>query len=583
MTSSGRSIANQWAQDWARGRRGGKGQTRTGQNTDRIGQKRPEWLGPRLGVSEAIEAAGRKGWSLEAETRLMSALAVIPADNRDTWVPYGAAMHDTGWPSAFEIFHRWSQTNGGDKYKGRDDCAYTWKSFDRPYSGIPATLASIYADARARGWVDPGSVSSKFNGVDSAPHVISASILENQISFKDLDGSGNPKETCANVRVALTMLGIECRYDLFHERQYVAGQVIEQWAGEIADNSVLALRAVIQAQFDFDPPTQTTIDALTMECLDHAYDPLLDYLDGLQWDGQPRLRTWTRDYLGVEDTPLNRMIAGLSLTAAVRRARKPGTKFDHVVVLEGLEGLGKSSAVAILAGVENFSDQEILTLDERRQQEALQGVWLYEIAELAGMHRADIERVKAFVTRTMDRTRPAYGRKRVDRPRRCVFFASCNNERYLQAQTGNRRFWPLKCSSIDRDGLTNVRDQLWAEASLIESKGISLALDEKFWPLAAEIQESRRVQDPWEIALETIERCNHAQLFYDAEREFRIATSDLIGPILEIPLAQQTTPHYQRLGNIMRKFGWEGPKVIRIRVFENKPETRTVRGFTKYF
>jgi predicted P-loop ATPase len=316
-----------------------------------------------------------------------------------------------------------------------------------------------------------------------------------------------------------------------------------------------------------------------MECLDHAYDPILDYLDGLQWDGKPRLAMWLYDYLGADDTPLNRMIAGLSLVAAVRRARHPGTKFDHVIVLEGLEGMGKSSAVAILAGPENFSDQEILTLDERRQQEALQGVWLYEIAELAGMHRADIERVKAFVTRTMDRTRPAYGRRRVDKARRCVFFASCNSSHYLLSQTGNRRFWPVKCHKVAMDELAGARDQLWAEASMIEARGVGLALPAAFWPAASEVQESRRMRDPWEDRLAHIEEgCSKVQRF---DTEYRITTVDLLDTVLVIPVGQQTQIHYNRIGATMRLLGWEGPKTIRMRIMEKSNATKPDKGFLK--
>src|SRR5690606_5186613 len=141
--------------------------------------------------------------------------------------------------------------------------------------------------------------------------------------------------------------------------------------------------------------------------------PVCEYLDSLDWDGTPRLSRWLTSYLGAEDTELNRAIGRLVLVAAVRRAREPGGKFDTIVVLEGrIQGEGKSTALAILAGRENFSDQDILALDAKAQMENVEGVWIYEICELEGMTRADVSKVKAFASRQEDRARPAYGRFR---------------------------------------------------------------------------------------------------------------------------------------------------------------------------
>jgi predicted P-loop ATPase len=119
------------------------------------------------------------------------------------------------------------------------------------------------------------------------------------------------------------------------------------------------------------------------------------------------------------------------LIAAVRRVRSPGCKFDYIVVLEGSQGVGKSSLLKILAGEDNFSDNEVLGLDKREQQEAIQGVWIYEIAELEGLGRSDVTKVKLFASKTVDSARPAYARSRVDRPRQGIFVATTNEETYL--------------------------------------------------------------------------------------------------------------------------------------------------------
>src|SRR5262249_42139265 len=154
------------------------------------------------------------------------------------------------------------------------------------------------------------------------------------------------------------------------------------------------------------------------------------------WDGKKRIDTWVIIYLDCKDTPLNRAIGRLVLIAACRRARQPGCKFDNITVLEGPEGTNKSTAIRILAGDENFSDQSILGASDKEVQEQLEGIWMHENADLAGMVRAEVERVKAFASRQVDRARPAYGRVREDRQRRSIEWGTTNNKEYLLGQTG---------------------------------------------------------------------------------------------------------------------------------------------------
>ena len=208
------------------------------------------------------------------------------------------------------------------------------------------------------------------------------------------------------------------------------------------------------------------------------------------------------DYLNCEDTPLNSACVRKTMIAAVARVRKPGCKFDTILVLEAPEGFNKSSAWQVLAGEENFSDEKIIGKESREVQEQLATIWIHENADLAGMKKAEVETVKAFASRTVDRARPAYGHFQKNQPRHSIEVGTTNSDEYLQSQTGNRRFWPMRVlRAIDLEKLKEDRLQLWGEAAHYQSKGESLTLDESMWPDAGVEQEKRRVKDPWEAVL----------------------------------------------------------------------------------
>jgi hypothetical protein len=271
--------------------------------------------------------------------------------------------------------------------------------------------------------------------------------------FRDCDKSGKPKPSLANAVIAIHALAIKVRYDMFHNRIHVTynGQSKTIHEGLLTDNTISAIRSLINNTYQLDCGDPNTLAAIKEIAWNNAYDPVLDMLDDcqLKWDKVKRLDTWVIVYLDCNDTPLNRAIGRLVLIAACRRARRPGCKFDNITVLEGDEGTNKSTAIRILAGDENFSDQSILGASDKEVQEQLDGIWMHESADLAGMLRAEVERVKAFASRQTDRARPAYGHVREDRQRRSIEWGTTNNDEYLLAQTGNRRFWPLKTGKIN--------------------------------------------------------------------------------------------------------------------------------------
>jgi predicted P-loop ATPase len=294
--------------------------------------------------------------------------------------------------------------------------------------------------------------------------VVAPSFDQRAISFQHSKSPRGIASSLENANAALAMLELDCRYDIYHDKIVVRGTALDA-RGDVLDNLdnvTLKVRQAVLNRFGFDPGANFTYDALISRCLDYVFDPVRDYLDALRWDGKPRLDGWLRTYCGIADTALNRAIGRKVLVAGVRRVRQPGCKFDYIMVLEGTQGAGKSTMLKLLAGEENFTDSEILGYEKREQQEAVQGIWIYEIAELDGLHKSDVTKVKLFASKTVDSARPAFGRSRVDRPRRGIFVATTNDETYLRDTTGNRRFWPVGwIEKIDLVAISFGPKRLW--------------------------------------------------------------------------------------------------------------------------
>lgn len=230
--------------------------------------------------------------------------------------------------------------------------------------------------------------------------------------------------------------------------------------------------------------------------------PVRDWLDSLQWDGTPRIETWTSAYLGADPTAFHHTIGALWLVSAAARIYRPGVKADHMLILEGPQGARKSTAIKVLAGEDWFTD-ELPELGSKDAAIHMQGIWIVEIAELDAIGRAEVSRIKAFLTRTTDRFRPPYGRYTVEVPRQCVFAGTVNPDTYLRDETGNRRFWPLRCGTIDIAALARDRDQLWAEAVHRFHAGAIWWIDNPALQAEArDAQEQRYQADAWDDLIE---------------------------------------------------------------------------------
>lgn len=249
---------------------------------------------------------------------------------------------------------------------------------------------------------------------------------------------------------------------------------------------------------DIMTPASVAGQAVEAVARDRKYHPVREYLDGLTWDGTPRIERWLIGYLGATDTPYIRAVGPRWLISAIARIYRPGAQADCALILEGPQGIRKSSALRILA--EPWFADRLSDLGSKDAAMETKGVWIIEIAELDTMSRAEVGTIKAFITRPQDRFRPPYGKRLVDLPRQCVFAGTVNPEGgYLKDATGGRRFWPVVCGTIDTAALQRDRDQLWAEARVRFEAGAPWWLNSRdLEALATEQQADRYQGDAWD-------------------------------------------------------------------------------------
>jgi predicted P-loop ATPase len=371
----------------------------------------------------------------------------------------------------------------------------------------------------------------------------------------------------ANIRIALAKLGVAIRYDMFADRMLVDG--LPDFGPALEDAAVNRLWLTFGRQFHFYPELELMRIVVSDTGRINQFHPVRDYLDGLTWDGKPRLDKWLVSYAGAEDNEYTRAVGALFLIAAVRRVRQPGCKFDEMLVIEQpLQGTDKSSALAVLAVNEDwFGDDLPLNVDEKKVIETLRGRWIIEAAELSGLKKADVEHLKAFLSRRRDRARMAYGRLPIEAARQSVVAGTTNKFMYLRDVSGNRRFWPVLIERFNLPALRRDRDQLWAETAAREAKGESIRLAPELWPVAGEEQQQRLADDPYVEVLRE----------YIGDLEGKIKAMN-VWLILDLRGSQLTQEAYVRMSEAMKRIGWVRPNKSGMLRFGGEPQSAFVRG-----
>lgn len=448
-----------------------------------------------------------------AETVAMAEEAVgfLSPDDYTQWIEIGMACKAGLGSAGYLIWDAWSSKSA--KYAGEADTARRWKTFK------PSTisLAALFSRAEAQGWESPWAKAEK-RKLARKPKPAQAAAPEYDYGQASADPSpppapppdtsethfdatkapaeeggysppGEPPEdddewrkwlvrksgdttSClANAELILSHLKPwqgAIGYDEFAERTMFrkrlpcdpCGPVTGVWSDHL--DSMTAIWLQRSWRVEFSP--KTVLQAVEVVAQKNKFHPVREALAELApWDGISRNGDWLSDYLGVKKTPYSELVGRFFLRAMIKRVMEPGCKFDYCLVLEGEQGLGKSTAARILAW-RWFADTD-LDLSNKDALMALAGHWVYEISEMGSLMRAEEKKQKSFLSRQDDEYRPPYGRRMIKVARQSVFIGTTNEEEYLKDATGGRRFWPVLCESeFNLDGLRENMPQMYAEA-----------------------------------------------------------------------------------------------------------------------
>jgi len=386
---------------------------------------------------------------------------------------------------------------------------------------------------------------------------------EKLLDWNKKDGvNTTPKITFNNIEVMLKNI-IEIKdkfvYNAFNERLEIKGHV--PWENNrinrynaINDREIESIRLFISRKMKAQFTSNDMWKAVDLVAAANVYHPIKDVLEEYKWDGTPRIDTWLTKYCGAPDTELVRVMGRKVLLAMIARVYSPGCKFDYVLVLEGKQGIGKSTTCEILGG-EWFGDAPIDPKDKDCIP-YIHSKWVIELSEMITSRKTEADRLKNFISRREDDVRLPYARARNRFPRQCIFIGTINPDGvgYLNDPTGNRRFWPVHCTSFDLDGLKRDREQLLAEAVQEYKKGETLMLPHALQKEAEAEANERLSKDPWEWII--------SEYLQTQPDKTEITTQHIFCDILGGAKQKMTTGDLRRIADALKRLGWVRRKTI---------------------
>ena len=302
-----------------------------------------------------------------------------------------------------------------------------------------------------------------------------------------------PKRTADNLRIILTT---DPAFRARIRKNEFSGVI--EWDGRLMEDAdATEVRLLIDQLYSIEYSVTSTHEMMLYAARQFSYHPVRDWLEGLRWDGVPRMERLLGHYAGCDDSPLHATLSRRFMISCVARIMQPGCKVDTVLILAGPQGYGKSTFFRALAGQDWFRDSA-LDLRNKDAYMALRGAWLYEMAELAAMRPRDAETVKAFLSAQVDHYRPPYGRNQVEQARQVVFVGTTNEPSFLSDPTGARRFWPATVRTMPKVAETEAdRTQLWAEAVNAYRSHERWWLEVNEADALTEAHEQYQHEDPW--------------------------------------------------------------------------------------
>ena len=334
--------------------------------------------------------------------------------------------------------------------------------------------------------------------------------------------------------------------------------------GDWTDEDSARTAAWIATNCGFEPSLEMVEQAVATVARKRTVHPVKAYLEALSWDGMERLPTFLETYFGTDRSAYARAVGLRWMVSAVARIYTPGAQCDYMLVLESeKQGIGKSTAVRTLAG--DFYADTGITVGDKDSYQSLRRVWIYEFAELAAVKGREAERVKNFLSSRQDHYRPSYGRRTRDFPRQCVFCGSTNEAQYLVDRTGNRRFWPVRCTKVDVQGLARDRDQLWAECVVRYKRGEAWHVDStELAKLCEDEQADRQAPDDWVpivaewLKAPTLPAGQYERSYLDITNG--VTTADVLIGAIGMKAESLNSHASTRAGHVLRTLNYVPPK-----------------------